>query len=261
MSGKRGRGPKRNRPGTSGGGAPPAKQPATAPAEPEQFPETRDGVIELLLQERVEQERERAGWRNANDVLTRQLLELNARLTRLEKGQEQGPQPAPAPAAAAAKRYEQQAILDRALHLMLYNVPQGMETVQLSAQLGEAAPEVAAANALTIVPLPAKESVATRTYKLLCGTKEVRSALLRAQHKLRMATTYRLDVDLTPAQQATRKAQKPVADRVKKAGAFWFFKGTALRVRTAPGKDEDAISWLAQHEKEGGGSGATSGTA
>jgi hypothetical protein len=72
-----------------------------------------------------------------------------------------------------------------------------------------------------------------------------------------MATTYRLDVDLTPAQQAARKAQKPLAARVKAAGGYWFFKGTALRVRIAPKVDEDALTWLA---KQGGG-GAPAGEA
>ena len=139
------------------------------------------------------------------------------------------------------------------LNLILKNVSVETLEKQILAQFCEALSKaLGSAVDVKLVALPIKEGATTRWYKVLCGSMEVRSALLKAQIKLFKATGYRLDVDLTRAQQATRKSLKPVADRVKAAGAFWFFKGTALRVRTAPGEDEDATTWLA---KKGGGSG------
>jgi hypothetical protein len=205
---------------------------------------------QLALQQQ-QMETERQKWNVSLSVMNAQLHTVLEELAALKK-QKGAP-------GKKGEVNEYQARLARRLNLMLFNVPKDITLEQLWAQLVQAEPTVGAMadNAVKLVALPAKEGAAKQDYKLLCNSMEVRTALLRAQNKLWKATSYRLDVDLTPAQQASRKAQKPVAVRVKAAGGFWFFKGAALRVRIAPGEDEDATTWLA---KQGGGS-ATPGTA
>ena len=187
-----------------------------------------------------------------NDSLTHlsdTAVAANEQVKQQEKQQEKQQKGSP----KATAYSEHLARLACRLNLILKNVSVETLEQQILAQFGEALSKaLGSAVDVKLVALPIKEGATTRWYKILCGSMEVRSALLKAQIKLFKATGYRLDVDLTRAQQATRKSLKPVADRVKAAGAFWFFKGTALRVRTAPGEDEDATTWLA---KKGGGSG------
>jgi hypothetical protein len=202
---------------------------------------------EKQAREQAEKEREtmRQKYNDSLDHLSNIAIGLDLKDKQQEKQQKGSPK--------ATAYSEHLARLACRLNLILKNVSVETLEQQILAQFGEALSKaLGSAVDVKLVALPIKEGATTRWYKILCGSMEVRSALLKAQIKLFKATGYRLDVDLTRAQQATRKSLKPVADRVKAAGAFWFFKGTALRVRTAPGEDEDATTWLA---KKGGGSG------
>jgi hypothetical protein len=207
---------------------------------------------EKQAREQAEKEREtmRQKYNDSLTHLSDTAVAANEQVRQQEK-QQQEKQQKGSPKATAYS--EHLARLACRLNLILKNVSVETLEQQILAQFGEALSKaLGSAVDVKLVALPIKEGATTRWYKILCGSMEVRSALLKAQIKLFKATGYRLDVDLTRAQQATRKSLKPVADRVKAAGAFWFFKGTALRVRTAPGEDEDATTWLA---KKGGGSG------
>ena len=259
---KRGAGPKRNRNSSSGGDVPPPKQPATAataaeavfppeqaPLDPEQFPTTFEGMKARYLFERDK-------WFTDSAVKNSILLGVNAECQslRAEKTAWLEREQALLAENAQLKQQkrtdrgsEQLALQARRLNVMLWGVDKQVAGDLVLAKVLEVVP---GATDVQLVALPCPEGQSKRPYKLLCGSMATKTALLQAQVKLNKATGYRVDLDLTPAQQAARKAQKPLADRVKVAGGFWFFKGTALRVRTGPKADEDATTWLA---KQGGG--------
>lgn len=141
---------------------------------------------------------------------------------------------------------------NRGNNLMLFGCPTDTTQEAVLAQLAEVVPELTP-DAVEVVLLPAKEGKATRPMKLCFKAPGIRLALLKGQHKLRQATSgaMRLDVDLSPAEQAERNRQWPMAARVKAAGHFWFWQGSSLRVRLANGQSELAAVWLKGKRKGG----------
>lgn len=75
------------------------------------------------------------------------------------------------------------------------------------------------------------------------------SQVLKAQANLR-DRKWRVDKDLTPAQNDQRKQKKDEFDKLKAAGAHVFFKGTDLYVRRAGGA-VPAAEWQQRSPRAG----------
>ena len=140
---------------------------------------------------------------------------------------------------------------NRAHNLMLFGCAPEATVELVQAQLVAAAPELKPGD-VQVELLPHQAGAAKRPIKLLCVAPGSRLALLRSQTRLRKATGLRLDVDLTPAEQAERTRQWPLTAKVKAAGYYWFWQGSSLRVRLEGGKSELASTWLKGRGGKGG---------
>ena len=146
---------------------------------------------------------------------------------------------------------ERQETLDRRArgsNLMVYGAPLDSSPATTSSTLQEVLGiRLSAGERLPfhVIALPVKPGARGKSYKVQCNTPYTKWQLLRKQKAVRQQYRLRFDLDLTPQQQALRRAQYPLGDRCREAGGRPFFRGTDLVIRPAPGAEPiPAERWL-----------------
>lgn len=198
----------------------------------------------LAAEQRAEDER--AARLAAEEQLAAVRTALQAEQEEHGKHQEEA---ARARAALEAKLERAEGLL-RKNNLMAYG-PGALTTASLASALKAVLPAPYATSPIQpfqVVSLPGPEGKLVA--KIECLNRLVKSALLKAQRRLRQGHQLRLDLDLTPQQQAKRRAMFPLAERCRAAGGRPFFRGVELVIRPAPGAAPvSAAQWLEQQQR------------